>query len=111
MTVSRIGFWLLCLLLLLGNPLLASGQEGVFLKEEDAPGAVFPDANSFERSVIPSSEELKQKIGVALQTTTLMQNLTCWEILDLFASFYEKSVSPDVLLRRMDLEQPRADAR
>src|SRR2546426_7945494 len=62
MSVPRIGLWLLCFLLPLGSPLLAFGQEGVFLKEEDAPKAVFPDANSFERRVIPSSEELKQKI-------------------------------------------------
>src|SRR5437773_12288090 len=62
MGVPQIGFWLLCFLLPLGSPLLAFGQEGVFLKEEDAPRAVFPDANSCERRVIPSSEELKQTI-------------------------------------------------
>jgi hypothetical protein len=43
-------------------PLLAHGQEGIFLKEEDAPKAVFPEATSFVRRVIPSTEELKQQI-------------------------------------------------
>lgn len=47
---------------LLTHPLLASGQEGVFLKEEEAPKAVFPEATVFERRVIPLTPELKQKI-------------------------------------------------
>jgi len=84
MTVSRIGFWLLCLLLLLGNPLLASGQEGVFLKEEDAPKAVFPDANAFERKVIPSGEELKQKIQQRMGKT----KTSLWE--DSYVTFVAK---------------------
>ena len=44
-------------------PLLAFGQEGVFLKDEEAPKAVFPEASSFERRVIPSNQELKKKIS------------------------------------------------
>ena len=55
-------FWLVCLVSSLTNPLLASAQEGIFLKEEEAPKAVFPDATSFLRKVIPSTPELKEKI-------------------------------------------------
>lgn len=57
---KRLGW--LCFVLSLANPLLAFGQEGIFLKEADAPRAVFPDATSFSRQVIPSSAELKEKI-------------------------------------------------
>lgn len=61
----------------------------------------------FGEDIRQSKNEMKQKIGVALQTTTLMQNLTAWEILDLFASFYDHSVSPDMLLQRMGLDEKR----
>src|SRR6266567_1344633 len=46
---------------------------------------------------------VKEQIGVALQTATLMQNLTPFELLELFASFYPRSVPPDSLLERMGL--------
>src|SRR5207237_363294 len=84
MSVPRIGLWLLCFLLPLGSPLLAFGQEGVFLKEEDAPRAVFPDANSFERRVIPASEELKQKIQQRMGKT----KTSLWE--DSYVTFVAK---------------------
>ena len=63
---------------------MAFGQEGVFLKEEDAPKAVFPDANSFERRVIPSSEELKQKIQQRMGKT----KTSLWE--DSYVTFVAK---------------------
>jgi hypothetical protein len=64
MSAVRIGYWLVCLVLILflGRPLLAFGQEGVLLKEEEAPKAVFPEASSFERREIRSNEELKAKM-------------------------------------------------
>lgn len=62
MNVPRKWFWLVCLMSLLGTPFLASAQEGIFLKEEKAPRAVFPDATSFERRAIRSTEQLKEKI-------------------------------------------------
>src|ERR1051325_3639360 len=40
----------------------AAAQEGIFLKEDEAPKAVFPDATSFERKTIRSTEELKSQI-------------------------------------------------
>lgn len=54
--------WFACLVSALAIPLLAAAQEGSFLKEEEAPKAVFPDGTSFDRKVIRSSEELKEKI-------------------------------------------------
>jgi len=48
--------------LVLVYPLLALSQEGIFLKEDEAPKAVFPDATSFERKVIPSNQQLREKI-------------------------------------------------
>src|SRR4051812_39353652 len=38
-----------------------------------------------------SATEVKQQIGVALQTTSLMPNLTSFEVLELFCSFYPTS--------------------
>lgn len=61
----------------------------------------------FGQDVRQAADQVKQKIGVALQTTTLMQNLTAWEILDLFASFYQHSVDPDSLLGKLDLQEKR----
>ena len=69
MTVLGKLFWLVCLISSLGTPLLASAQEGIFLKEEEAPKAVFPEAASFERRVIRSSEVLKTKIQQRLGRT------------------------------------------
>jgi ABC-2 type transport system ATP-binding protein len=53
---------------------------------------------------------VKEQIGVALQTATLMPNLTAWELLDLFGAFYPRAVDPDALLSLVDLEEKR-DAR
>ena len=55
-------FYLVCFVFSLGRPLMASAQEGLFIKEEDAPQAVFPEGTSFDRKVIPSTGELKAKI-------------------------------------------------
>ena len=53
------------------------------------------------------STRVKQQIGVALQTTTLLPNLTAWELLDLFGSFFTRSLPPDALLERLGLEEKR----
>ena len=63
----RLALWIS--VLCLTSPPWASGQEGVFLKEEEAARAVFPDADSFERRVIQSSEELRAKIRQRLGNT------------------------------------------
>jgi hypothetical protein len=84
MTAQRIGFWLLCFSFSFGRPLLAFAQEGVFLKEDDAPKAVFPEASSFERRVIPTSDELKQKLQQRMGKT----KTSLWE--DSYVTFVAK---------------------
>jgi H+/Na+-translocating ferredoxin:NAD+ oxidoreductase subunit G len=77
-------FWLAWLISSLATPRLATAQEGIFLKEEEAPKAVFPEASSFERRVIPSSETLKTKIQQRLGRT----KTSIWE--DSYVTFIAK---------------------
>lgn len=62
----------------------ATAQEGSLLKEEDAPKAIFPDANSFERKIIRSSAELREKIQQRLGKT----KTSIWE--DTYVTFTVK---------------------
>jgi Na+-translocating ferredoxin:NAD+ oxidoreductase RnfG subunit len=41
-------------------------QEGVFLSEEQAPAAVFPDADHFARREVESTPELRERISAGL---------------------------------------------
>jgi Na+-translocating ferredoxin:NAD+ oxidoreductase RnfG subunit len=50
-------------------PDLLNAQEGVFLSEEEAPRAVFPEATHFEKKIIPSTEVLREKMKVLLGRT------------------------------------------
>ena len=77
-------FWLVCLLSSLGIPLLASAQEGIFLREEEAPKAVFPEGTSFDRKMIRSTEELKEKIRQRMGKT----KTSVWE--DSYVTFIAK---------------------
>ena len=70
--------------ILMMTPLLASGQEGVFLKEEEAPRAVFPETTSVDRKVIPSSEDLRSKIAQRMGKT----KASLWE--DSYVTFIAK---------------------
>ena len=54
--------------------------------------------------------ELRQRIGVALQTTSLQDKITPREALRLFGSFYRARVAPAELLERFSLVD-KADAR
>lgn len=49
--------------------------------------------------------QTKQIIGVQLQSSAYFEYLTLEEILNLFGSFYEKSLNPTELLKMVDLEQ------
>jgi len=60
--MTRVG--ILLLLAALAAP--ARGQEGVFLSEEAAPGAVFPDADRFERRDVESTPALREKMAARL---------------------------------------------
>jgi ABC-2 type transport system ATP-binding protein len=53
------------------------------------------------------SREVKERIGVSLQSTNLTPNLTAFELLELFGTFYAKSQPPDDLLARLGLEEKR----
>jgi ABC-2 type transport system ATP-binding protein len=53
--------------------------------------------------------EVKEKIGAALQTTTLQDKITPRESLALFGSFYKRRADPAVLLERFSLTD-KADA-
>jgi hypothetical protein len=52
----------LCQICSVAIAFLAFAQEGIFLKEEEAPKAVFPDATGFSRKVIPATTDLKEKL-------------------------------------------------
>jgi hypothetical protein len=52
-----------------GAPPAVHGQEGIFLKEEEAPKAVFPEATSFDRRVVRCTEDLKAKIAERMGKT------------------------------------------
>ncbi len=49
------------------------------------------------------SRAIKQILGVQLQNTVFFDNLSVWETIDLFGSFYEKSIPPDSLLELVSL--------
>ena len=55
------------------------------------------------------TNKVKQKIGVALQSTSLQDKITPREALRLFGSFYENRTAPATLLERFGLIE-KADA-
>jgi ABC-2 type transport system ATP-binding protein len=50
---------------------------------------------------------LKNQIGVCLQATNLPEKITVKEALDLFASFYSKTLDSDFLIKRLQLTEKR----
>ena len=84
MNSFRFWFWIFFLVVSLTNPLSVCGQEGVLLKEDEAPKAVFPDADSFERNVLRSNEEIKAKIQQRMGKT----KTSLWE--DSYVTFIAK---------------------
>ena len=55
-------------------------------------------------------QKLKDRIGVCLQATNLPEKITVKEALDLFASFYSRTVDGEALLKRLQLWDKRAAA-
>lgn len=53
-------------------------------------------------------DELKQEIGVQLQSTSLYRHITVEEALALFASYYDKALSTEHLLQLVALEEKRS---
>ena len=72
------------LIVVLLTPIRATAQEGIFLKEDEAPRAVFPQATSFERKVIRSSEPLREKLQQRMGKT----KTSIWE--DFYVTFIAK---------------------
>lgn len=71
-----------------------------------------PDAGEIEVCGIDARrqpDEVKQRIGAALQTTALQDKITPREALQLFGSFYRKRAEPEELLDRFSLQE-KADA-
>jgi ABC-2 type transport system ATP-binding protein len=52
-------------------------------------------------------DEMQQRIGVQLQSSAYFEYLTLEEILDLFGSFYERSLEPEPLLEQVGLLEKR----
>jgi len=52
-------------------------------------------------------QQLKERIGVCLQATNLPAKIRVQEALDLFASFYSRSISSEMLLKRLQLWEKR----
>jgi ABC-2 type transport system ATP-binding protein len=72
-----------------------------------------PDAGQLEVCGLDARrrpQDVKQKIGVALQTTSLQDKITPREALRLFGAFYQERVAPETLLERFGLTG-KADAR
>src|SRR5579864_7353614 len=53
-------------------------------------------------------QQLKDHIGVCLQATNLPAKIRAQEALDLFASFYSRSLSSEMLLKRLQLWDKRS---
>lgn len=53
-------------------------------------------------------DEVKQRIGVAMQATALPDKIEAQEALKLFGSFYRQRIAPDELLRMVSLEEKAA---
>ena len=65
------------------------------------------DAHVLGIDVAAGVGDLKERIGVALQTAALYPKLTVREVLDLFASFYRRSRPADELIALLDLGEKR----
>jgi ABC-2 type transport system ATP-binding protein len=54
-----------------------------------------------------TAREFKQRVGAALQSTSLPDKLRVEEAIRLFAHFYRRHRDPDELLRRLELDEKR----
>lgn len=54
-----------------------------------------------------NTEELKEQIGICLQSTNLPEKIRVHEALELFAAFYRKNADLDKLLERLQLREKR----
>lgn len=93
--------------------LLGPNGAGKTTTVECLTGLRTPDAGEIEVCGVDARKqpaEVKQRIGVALQSTALQDHITPREALRLFGAFYRERAEPAALLARFGLEE-KADAR
>ena len=86
--------------------LLGPNGAGKTTTVEMLEGLRQPDDGTLEVLGIDVSRDpdaLKERIGVALQTAELYPKLTVVEVLDLFRSFYRRSLPTEQLISFLDL--------
>jgi ABC-2 type transport system ATP-binding protein len=86
--------------------LLGPNGAGKTTTVEMLEGLRAPDSGELEVlgiDVARNPDELKQRVGVTLQTAELYPKLTVIEVLDLFRSFYKRSLPTNQLIEFLDL--------
>jgi ABC-2 type transport system ATP-binding protein len=69
-----------------------------------------PDSGTveyFEEKLSPSSDRVKEEIGVQLQSSSFFEYLSVKETLDLFRGLYAKGVSSDELIEEVSLDEKK----
>jgi ABC-2 type transport system ATP-binding protein len=90
--------------------LLGPNGAGKTTTVEMLEGLRSPDSGSLEVlgiDVAAHPDALKERIGVTLQTAELYPKLTVVEVLDLFRSFYRRSLPTEQLIDFLDLSERR----
>jgi ABC-2 type transport system ATP-binding protein len=90
--------------------LLGPNGAGKTTTVEMLEGLTKPDAGHAEvlgYDVSRQAKELKERIGVQLQTAALYPNLTVVEVVELFRSFYRAARPADELIEALDLDEKR----
>jgi ABC-2 type transport system ATP-binding protein len=90
--------------------LLGPNGAGKTTTVEMLEGLRQPDAGRLEilgLDAVHQPDELKERIGVTLQTAELYPKLTVVEVLDLFRSFYARTLPTDRLVDFLDLGERR----
>jgi ABC-2 type transport system ATP-binding protein len=90
--------------------LLGPNGAGKTTTVEVLEGLRAPDAGEVRVlgiDAVHQPDDLKERIGVSLQTAALYPRLTVVEVLDLFRSFYSRGRASDELIGLMDLGEKR----
>jgi ABC-2 type transport system ATP-binding protein len=93
--------------------LLGPNGAGKTTTVEMLEGLQSPDAGEiriFGQSLRTHRQEIMQNVGVMLQETQLYKKLTVKETLELFASFFQKSLKPEEAIAMVELSD-KADVR
>jgi len=73
-----------------------------------------PDSGTieyFEEKLPPSSDRVKEEIGVQLQSSSFFEYLSVKETLDLFRGLYTKGISSDELIKEVSLDEKKRPTR